>query len=298
MYPSPYNIFGNRFLLEESYRCQVNDLAILDYNKALLVNNPNIFRFCSYNVKYFDFNKDAAELIFNFIKKYNPDAFSLIEYHLLEDAAIKELGDLVMFEQLKHYGISTHFNLNNSTIDHPMTCEAISIERMGDIQTYVSDEKRGFTHLCVHLHAKSIHIITLHLDVQDERGFSRLHEIKEIYSYIEERDLNNVIIIGDFNEWDIHHNEPAYEPTLMEFQERTGLGDFSTQVHDFLKSHDFTNVFHLLNEYPQFSCWSGKLVDFCYKYNPTWDTSLVIKNIAFIYVDYSDHLPIILDIEY
>ena len=294
MYPNPHNIFGNRFFLEESYKNQVNNLE--SSAPPLEKTDPNVFRFCSYNVKYFNFKKDANELISKFIKKYKPDAFSLIEYHKLEDKYIKKQGDTVMFEQLKYYGISTHFNLDNVCLPYTATCEIQNIKGLVNIPTYTANENRGFTHLRVYLFTKYLNIITIHLDVQDEKGFSRLQEIQEIYAYIISLHLSNVIIIGDFNEWDIHCDEPLYETTLMEFQDRTGLEDFSTQAHDFLKSHNFINVFHMLDKYPKFSCWSGKLVDFCYKYEPTWNNSLDIKNIDFVYLDYSDHLPIILDI--
>lgn len=294
MYPNPHNIFGNRFSLEESYKQQVNNLE--HYNGFLGEKDSNVFRFCSYNVKYFNFKKDANELISKFIKQCKADAFSLIEYHILEDTDLKKQGDMVMFEQLNYYGISTHFNLNNVYLQYTATCEAQNIKGLGNIPTYTSDEKRGFTHLRVQLCIKYLNIITIHLDVQDEKGFSRLQEIQEIYEYIKSLSLPNVIIIGDFNEWDIQSNEPLYESTLMEFQDRTGLEDFSTQAHNFLKNHNFINIFYLLDKYPKFSCWSGKLVDFCYKYEPTWNNSLYIKNIDFAYLDYSDHLPIILDI--
>ena len=82
----------------------------------------------------------------------------------------------------------------------------------------------------------------------------------------------------------------------MEFQVRTGKEHFSTKVHDFLHSKNFVNVFDLFTKRPKFSCWSAKLVDFCYKFNPTWNKSIKINNIDFAYFDYSDHLPIILDI--
>lgn len=297
MYPNPYYIVGNRMFLEQSYKNQVNTLATKDHNKQLMTKDPNIFRFCSYNVKYFNFKKNANKLIFDFIKDYKLTAFSLIEYHILEDEYLKNIGDWVLFEQLKYYGISTYFNLDNKDYDYTMTCEIQNIKGLDSVPTYISNEKRGFTHLQVKIYPTTLNIITIHLDVVDEQGFSRLHEIQEIYTYITFLHLNNVIIIGDFNEWDIQHNEPLYEPSLMEFQERTGFEHFSTQAHDFLKSHNFINIFDLLDKYPKFSCWSSKLVDFCYKYKPTWNEVLKIKNIDFIYIDYSDHLPIILDIE-
>ena len=298
MYPKPNNIFGNRCFLENSYRKQVKRIASSVKSDFILAKSPNTIRFCSYNIKYFNFDDDANILIYNLLTDLNIDAFSLIEYHILEDSNIKLMGDSVMFEQKKFYGISTHFNLNNKQMSHQMTCDSPKINGLNNVSSYTSTELRGFTHLRIHLYTKDINIITIHLDVSDESGESRIHEIKQIHEFIISQALSNVIIIGDFNEWDIKHNEPEYEPTLMEFQERTGLEEFSTKSHDFLKSNNFVNIFHLLNKYPKFSCWSGKLVDFCYKYTPTWNNSLKIKNINFIYVDYSDHLPIILDIVY
>jgi len=297
MYPNPYKIFGDRLGLEENYRKQIQNMNYNGFNNDVKKKEGNLFRFCSYNVKYFNFKNTADELIHNFIKEYKIDAFSLIEYHVSEDYYIKHIGESVLFEQTENYGISTHFNLKNIKMNPDMKADIHHIKKINDMDSYILNEERGFTHLYISLYNTTVNIITIHLDVSDEEGRTRLQEITEIYTYLKRLNLTNVLIIGDFNEWNIRHNEPLYEPSLMEYQERTGLEHFSTKVHDFLLNRKFINVFDMFDKNPKFSCWSGKLVDFCYKYTPTWNTLIKIKNIDFVYLDYSDHLPIILDIE-
>ena len=143
----------------------------------------------------------------------------------------------------------------------------------------------------------NINILTVHLDVYDETGNIRLQEISELYDYIVEYSLINVLILGDFNEWNLTKTDRTYNDSLIDFRQRTGLDHFSTRVHIFLKDKNFIDVFHMKNKKPKFSCWSGKLVDFCYLFKDTWDNSVEIVNIYMPFVLYSDHLPIIVDIK-
>ena len=96
--------------------------------------------------------------------------------------------------------------------------------------------------------------------------------------------LINVLILGDFNEWNLTKTDRTYNDSLIDFRQRTGLDHFSTRVHIFLKDKNFIDVFHMKNKKPKFSCWSGKLVDFCYLFKDTWDNSVEIVNIYMPFV--------------
>ena len=291
MFPSPNKIIGSREDLIKSYVEQINSL----HTTIFSTKPTNTFRFCSYNVKYFKFENYTCENIKSFIDIINPDAFSLIEYHTKHDNIFKNIKDYnsVLFEQLPGYGILSS-NYNSKYILHNIDQkQLLSHGRYGSMNGL-----RGFTHIAINLNKTPINIFTVHLDVCDESGNTRLQDITELVDYIVNTSLVNVLILGDFNEWDLKNTDSTYGATLVDFKRRTGLNHFSTQSHDFLKQNNFMNVFHLKEKYPKFSCWSGQLVDYCYLFKSTWSDTIEIVDITMPFIPYSDHLPIVIDIKH
>tara|TARA_B110000971_G_scaffold136996_1_gene140055 strand:+ start:1577 stop:2503 length:927 start_codon:yes stop_codon:yes gene_type:complete len=305
MYPSPKTIIGDKKTLLDSYNKQVSELETMSFSKK----NSEHFRFCSYNVKAFDFNGYGSNEIKKFIEIIQPDAFSLIEYEKENDKNFRynKVNTSVLFEQLPDYGIFTNYNSKfmdayKNNIDNTPIKYSHSLITLKKFRCLTHDgagplkEFRGFTHLSINHKSKNINIITVHLDVYDEAGKIRLLEIKEIYQYILDNSLTNTIIIGDFNEWDLKKDDPTYKDSLIDFKQRTNIEHFSTKVHDYLKGHNFSNVFHMKGLKPLFSCWSGKLVDFCYLYKTTWSERVSVENIYMPIIKYSDHLPVYFDL--
>jgi len=291
MFPTPNKIIGSREDLIKSYIEQVNSLHTTTFS----TKQVNTFRFCSYNVKYFKFENYTCENIKSFIDIINPDAFSLIEYDIKHDYIFKGIKDYntVLFEQLPGYGIFSSHNNSKYILHNIDQKNLLSHGRYGNM-----NELRGFTHITINLNKTFLNIFTVHLDVWDESGSIRLQEITELVDYIINKSLTNVLILGDFNEWDLKNTDNTYGASLVDFKRRTGLKHFSTQSHDFLKQNNFVNVFHLKEKYPKFSCWSGKLVDFCYLFKSTWSDTIEIADITMPFLPYSDHLPIVIDIKY
>lgn len=295
MFPIATKIIGSREELIQSYVDQVNSLETTDFAPK----PTNSFRFCSYNVKFFKFKNYTSADVKLFIDKINPDAFSLIEYDNKYDNDFKynnNNSNHILFEQLPGYGILTAYNtFDVNKGNYSLQCldkvGTLDNERQGKL-----NELKGFTHMSIKHNEITINIFTIHLDVCDESGNTRLQEIKDLYEYIIKKTFKNVIILGDFNEWYLKKTDATYDDSLLDFKQRTGLDHFSTKTHDFLFQHNFTNVFHLKNKSPKFSCWSGKLVDFCYLFKDSWNSSVEIKDIYMPFIPYSDHLPIIIDI--
>ena len=52
MFPKPNKIIGNRDSLIQSYKDQISKIE----TKSFPQKDRDCFRFCSYNVKYFEFN--------------------------------------------------------------------------------------------------------------------------------------------------------------------------------------------------------------------------------------------------
>ena len=300
MFPFPNKIIGDRDSLIESYITQLDNIK----PENVPEKQDDCFRFCSYNVKIFEWNNYKSSDIKNFIDDLDLNAFSLIEYDRSVDKSfINTTCSNVLFEQLPNYGIFTSYtiiqpsdiqkeNSDKYSLYNLKKMKCLSHDKFGDLKEY-----RGFTHLVITKNNVNINILTVHLDVYDETGEIRLLEISEIYEYIINQKLVNVFILGDFNEWVCKKGDATYKSSLIDFRKRTGLDHFSTRVHTFLESKNFTNVFSLKNKYPKFSCWSGKLVDFCYVFNDTFDDQLEITDIHMPLVPYSDHLPIVLDLK-
>ena len=188
MFPLPNKIIGGRKELLKSYINQIKTSK----TKVLPIKAPGVFRFCSYNIKYFKFEKYDSNNINSFINTINPDAFSLIEYDTKNDEIFKisfPYKSSVLFEQLPQYGILTMYNSKNADaisniskvkktyeskyslyILKKMQC--LSHNRYGKLKEF-----RGFTHMVVTHNNQNINIITIHLDVYDETGTIRLKEI-------------------------------------------------------------------------------------------------------------------------
>ena len=283
-YPYPIEIEGDRNKLSRSYKQIVSKNKYSNYPQTKKINN---IRICVYNVNRFEFLFNANEKIYEFTKKINPDILSMIEYKNFPNDKFffKTNCNFTFLQQSQDYGILT------------MTPLKADILKNKSISTNLFGENTGFTHCMI----RGLNIITIHLDVFIESGRMRLHEILVIHDYIMNHTLQNVIIIGDFNEMNINELHPMYEEYRSEFEKRTGYTKLPTSTHDFLKKLKYIDVYSLFTEddenYPKFSCWSGKLVDYCYIWLPTWDSDFKISDITLPMFQYSDHLPIVLDIQ-
>lgn len=286
MYPEPIKISGKKKELINSYIKQVNKP-----NLSIPFKNLNEFRICSYNVKYFDFTDNTNKQIKNFIDKIDPDAFSLIEYSRDNDKYFIDKYN-EFFEQMKNYGIYSF----GKDVKESICINSTSL--LKDCPDYSLDEERGFTFMKCKFNGIFINIITIHLDVSDDSALTRSKEIQDVVNFIIGKNLQNTIIIGDFNDYFVDKNNIRFNEHLEEFKERTGLDSFPNKVHSLLEKNNFTNIYQSFINIPKFSCWSGKLVDFCYIYNKTWDSRLVVKNFYMPFLNYSDHLPLVIDIIY
>ena len=295
MFPLPNKIIGTRSELLKSYINQIKDLETREFP----YKKKNIFRFCSYNIKFFNFENYTSNDVKKFIDKVKPDAYSLIEYDVKYDINFKynkKSTEQILFEQLPNYGILTVYNKASIDAKNYSFNTLNKLGTLNNIRYGKSKELRGFTHMSIKYNDIIINIITIHLNVCDESGNTRLQEITDLYNYITINNLSCVLIVGDFNEWNLKKTDKTYNDSLIDFKQRTGLKNFSTKVHDFLKLHNFVNAFHMKDKHPKFSCWSGKLVDFCYLFKDSWDNSIEIFDIHMPFIPFSDHLPIIIDI--
>jgi len=140
-------------------------------------------------------------------------------------------------------------------------------------------------------------VVSVHLDVFDGTGKTRLSQIRELISYLEtdiSENIRNVpiIIMGDMNsvkkedyvqheiDWLINNNQGfALEFDTIAFMEKSGFKDvFDVQNRCAIKS----------------STWSARRIDYIFTKGIP-DTSILSTYVY--YSDASDHIPLVVDIK-
>jgi exonuclease III len=277
IYPSA--ISGKKYELIGSY---LRDINISNRNFS---KKQGTTRLLIYNVRKFSLRRNLSRiLIYNLIRRLKPDVTTFIEYMFLnenEEIFNKYFNYSCSYQKQYNTGIKTFAKI-------PIQCFNDELEDL-----IFDNDTRGFTHIKVN----NYNLVSIHLNVEDNTGKTREKEIKTLIKYIKKHKLQNVILSGDFNAMNTNLFSKEYTKILNEeFNQRTGLKKIPTSVFKLLKDNEFIDMFDVLNkEHPKFSCWSGYLVDYAYIYKPTWTGNLI--NVDLYYCPYSDHLPIIIDLE-
>ena len=290
MYPLPTLVSGKKQELISNYKRQVNGLENKPFyklkgSKRIMLYNVNCFNFAIGNPR----GTHANDNIANLARELKVDTIAICEYSdILAEEVDKMYENQVYYKQYYSFGIaalSKHSIIDYNVLElDPQSCK----------------EMRG----AIHFNQYGLNIILTHLDVWDETGRLRKLEMGKIIEYVEQSNLENVILLGDFNEASIDKTllgESIVEDLNISYKERTGIDKpVPNQVHDLLKKNNYIDIFDFLGRSiankPKFSCWSGRLVDYCYIYMPTWKDNVKIKNADFYFTTYSDHLPMVIDL--
>jgi len=167
-------------------------------------------------------------------------------------------------------------------------------------ETY--NERRTFVGVTVQHNNQQIRIYNTHLDVWDESGKMRQSEVAELLEHIknEDEDIDNVIIVGDFNET----RERDYQYSINNkkawdlIKEDDAKRNFPTPtfVEDGFEKAGYKDAYTVLpKKRPILTSWTGKIIDFGYlKPNGT----AYFEDVNAYYDKSSDHTPIIFDIAF
>lgn len=133
-------------------------------------------------------------------------------------------------------------------------------------------------------------VCTLHLDVFDESGKTRLKEIKQVIDYLNRSASGKpTIIMGDFNSL-LNSDYTDQEIQWLARNNQSHPLDF--QVAEALQNAGFADVFGTGSF--KYSTWSARRIDFIFVRNIGLEQ---IKATGVAYTPASDHLPIYVDIE-
>ena len=147
--------------------------------------------------------------------------------------------------------------------------------------------------------SKNIHInfISSHLDVSDNTAQKRLKEAYCVVKYIYEKDLKNVVWLGDFNammKWQLlPYQIRIYNEAFKDRCPHLGI-DQPYALFEYLKDEGFADAFDACGHMPPLSsCWTNRVVDHVLVYK--LDDKIQLLDTFFHHCDFSDHLPLFLD---
>lgn len=304
-YPNLVNSL-NRQELKQSYIKQQAELENQDRNKRI-PKKHNVFRIMTYNVYGFNFFKNSANEIKKIIDILDPDIINFQEfnngfnidgyrqfYKLTMDNEDNGLGVLNKIEHDKNTLYSSHIIPKDNIIWS-------NYVKDNKIQVISDNDIRSFIHTQLNIEKGNniiqINIINTHLDVWDETGKTRFYEINVIVQYIQKHGLKNVILLGDFNDINMDLLPKTLISELeINFKRRVPqVKIIPTDTFNYLNKVGFIDSYKYINKpSPLYSCWTGRKVDHILFYKPTWN--LDVSNVYIHYNNYSDHLPLILDI--
>ena len=261
----------------------------------------------TYNVYGFRFFKNSASEIKKIVDELDPDIINFQEfsngfnmdgykqfYKLTMTNEDTGLGVLNKIEHDKHTLYSSHIIPKDTIIWSNYVKE-------NNITSVSENDIRTFIHTRLNIEKKSkiiqINIINIHLDVWDETGKTRYYEINTVVQYIQKHDLKNVILLGDFNDINLKLlPETLISELQLNFKRRVpDVNIIPRDTFGHLYKEGFVDSYEYIKKpSPLYTCWSGRKVDHILLYKPTWHLS--IGNIYIHYNNYSDHLPLILDI--
>jgi len=295
--------------LKQSYINQQSSIENQQQNKLIPKKKKKIFRIMTYNVYGFRLFKNSSNEILKIVGELEPDIANFQEFntHFYMDGYKQFYKETMINENL---GLATlcKTKWNKWTQYGGHNINKTSDEWRKYKETYdiggIDSDKRGFIHIKVPIvknnKVMNINIINTHLDVWDETANTRYFEINNIVQFIEKHKLINVILLGDLNDINLKLLPETLQGELqLNFKKRfkeLGKSGIPKKVFQYLYKVGFVDSYELTKKpSPLYSCWTSRKVDHILIYKPTWN--LEIDGLYIHYNNYSDHLPLIIDLK-
>mgnify|MGYP001352221903 CR=1 FL=1 len=299
--------------LKQSYINQQTEVNNIDQNKKIPKKDNNTFRIVTYNVYGFNLFKNSADQIKSLLYELSPDVVGFQEFnnHFNMDG-YKQFYIGTMTDENLGLGILNSYKWDkwSQYISHHIRKDGNTVwydwVKQNNINYQSQNDRRAFVHQNTNIKIGSkvvpLNIINVHLDVWDESAATRFYEVNQIVQYIQKHRLNNVILMGDFNDVNLKLLPETLSGELeLNFRRRFGKmaeDGIPQRVFKYLYDVGFVDSSEYINRVknmPIYSCWSSRKVDHILVYKPTWN--MKIKGLYVHYNNYSDHLPLIMDLE-
>lgn len=172
---------------------------------SYLVSNKDInsertqIKIISYNI-HSGTDKNMAPTLFdtiNFLKKSNADIICLQEVNESSKIGFQVSS---LKEEL-NMNSSFGANVVNKNTNYGLATYS-KYKIIGENHVYLSStkEQRGFLHTIIKVNSKKVHIINVHLGLDDKEREKQINELK---TYIKKLKKDYFVILGDFNEGNI-----------------------------------------------------------------------------------------------
>lgn len=204
-------------------------LTIIILISSYIVSNKNInlektqIKIISYNI-HSGTDKNMTPTLFdtiNFLKNSNADIICLQEVNesskigfqvssLKEELNMNSSFGANVVNKNTNYGLATYSKYKIIDEKHVYLSSA--------------KEQRGFLHTIIKVKDKKVHIINVHLGLDDKE---RKNQIKELKTYIEKLKKDYFVILGDFNEGDISLDDEIIIDVAEEI-DKSNILTFST----------------------------------------------------------------------
>ena len=289
----PYLIGSKKLFFKEfnEYTEKYNNILEL-----LRFPNKTELRIMTFNVYMWNsrLKNNTFESQLNVIEKINPDIFILQEA-LLEENDIK-------IDKIKNLGYSDIIFSKNDKMDNGKYYGNIVFSRYKIVEHQIIDisnkefccENYSCIYLKIKVNKKILHIFGTHLNVYDSTEKFRSYQLNKIFSYINNIDSENIVLLGDLNllnKYQIENEKLLY---IKKHDELRNIETVSKAI-DIIINNNFIDSFDYVNKSPPFTtCCFDRRIDYIF-IKKNFQYKIIDTNIAI--TNTSDHLPIIVDID-
>ena len=150
-------------------------------------------------------------------------------------------------------------------------------------------------HEKIYANILEFHLFGTHLDVWDNTEISRINQLNLIINEINKIQNPNIILLGDLNllyKNQINNSDWNY---ILEHDKLRNVETLSIAINKII-DNNFIDSFDLIGKNPpKLSCCFDRRIDYIFLKK---NIKFMVKNTFTVYSNCSDHLPIIIDLEY
>lgn len=258
-----------------------------DYN----IKSKNGLRIMTFNVYMWkNIYKDNFDEQLHFIKKINPDIL------LLQEAIWQNEND-DKIQKLTSLGYISKILSSNDSIEN--NCYGLILLSKFHIKTNkiidITLDNMNEHYSCIYANILEFHLFGTHLDVWDNTELSRINQLNLIINEINKIQNPNIILLGDLNllyKNQINNSDWNY---ILEHDKLRNVETLSIAINKII-DNNFIDSFDLIGENPpKLSCCFDRRIDYIFLKK---NIKFLAKNTFTVYSNCSDHLPIIIDLEY
>ena len=257
--------------------------------KSIKLKENNDIRIMTYNVYMWNniYSENFSQQL-DSIKTINPDILLLQE-------ATWENEDDVKIKDFKNIGFNHILLVKNDILQNMnyglilFSKYPIKSKKIMDIT--LDDMSQHFS--CIYANILDLHLFGTHLDVWDSTDKTRIKQLSKIFFEVNKIKDENIIFMGDLN---LINKKVLTDEKWQYLCEHDKLRNVETHSDaiEIINNNKFIDSFNFLNESPpSLTCCFDRRIDYIFLKK---HFKHKIVDTFIVYNNYSDHLPVIIDI--